>query len=186
LALTLVILGGAWLLRPRPDPIVVITPEPTLPPTPTLTPTPALLRVYVSGAVAQPDVYVLARGALVKDALAAAGGPAVDADLARINLAVELGDQQHVHVPRQGETPVPMPTSATASTESDAPAALLDINSATAQELEALPNIGPAIAARIVAYREEFGPFETVQDLTDVSGIGPATLAKIEDRITVR
>ncbi|MGQ9468181.1 MAG: SLBB domain-containing protein [Anaerolineae bacterium] len=91
---------GYFTPHPRGRPITVITPEPTATPTPT--PTPAPLRVYVTGAVQAPDVYLLPVGSLVKDAVLAAGGPAPDADLDRINLARQLEDQQQIYVPRRG------------------------------------------------------------------------------------
>jgi len=95
----LILIGGTFILarRPAPETILVATPAaptPTSPPTPTVTPTPAPLRVYVSGAVCTPDVYLLPRGSIVKDALQAAGGPADDADLDRVNLALAVRDQQ--------------------------------------------------------------------------------------------
>ncbi|MGQ9804389.1 MAG: SLBB domain-containing protein [Anaerolineae bacterium] len=89
---------GYFTPHPRGRPITVITPEPTATPTPT----PAPLRVYGTGAVQAPDVYLLSAGSLVKDAVLAAGGPAPDADLDRINLARQLEDQQQIYVPRRG------------------------------------------------------------------------------------
>ncbi|MBC7228166.1 MAG: ComEA family DNA-binding protein [Thermoflexales bacterium] len=174
---------GYFTPHPRSRPITVATPEPT--PTPTPTPTPAPLRVYVCGAVQAPDVYLLPPGSLVRDAVRAAGGPAPDADLERINLARELQDQQQIYVPRRGEeTPVPtisegVPTS-TASAQP-----LINVNTATAEELQKLPRVGPALAQRIVAYREMYGPFKTPEDLMQVPGIGEAIFAAIRDFITV-
>lgn len=185
LALTVVGLAVAWVLSSRPEPIVILTPAPTSVPAPTATDTPALVRVYVSGAVESPDVYVLTPGALVKDAIAAAGGATDEADLVRVNLALEVVDQQQVHVPCEGETPVPgtLPDRAVTVPLDEGP---ININLATIEQLETLPGIGPAFAERIVAYRTEYGPFETVQEIMDVRGIGPATLAKFEDQITVK
>ncbi len=174
---------GYFAPHPRSRPITVTTPDPT--PTSTPTPTPAPLRVYVSGAVQAPDVYILPPGSLVRDAVRAAGGPAPDADLDRINLARELLDQQHIHVPRRGEeNPVP---AISEGVPPRAPSAgpLININTATAEELQGLPRIGPALAQRIVAYREMYGPFKTPEDLMQVSGIGEAIFAAIKDYITV-
>jgi competence protein ComEA len=161
----------------------VITPDPTPPPTPT--PTPAPLRVYVSGAVQTPEVYFLPPGSLVRDAIRAAGGPAPDADLNRINLARELSDQQQIYVPRRGEeNPVPVISEGVpARTASTRP--LININTATVEELQELPRVGPALAQRIVAYREMYGPFQTPEDLMRVSGIGESIFAAIRDYITV-
>ena len=182
----LIAAGGAVLLlgRPRPGPIQVSTPLPT--PTATVDPTstPAPLRIYVSGAVHQPDVYVLPPRSLVKDALEAAGGATDDADLSQINLAVELSDQQQVHVPRMGETNKPSTSSDTGNPA--VPVGPVNINRATVEELDTLPGIGPAIAQRIVDYREAFGDFATIEDLKKVNGIGPATFEKLKDQITVR
>jgi hypothetical protein len=117
---------GYFTPHPRGRPITVTTPEPT--PTPTPTPTPAPLRVYVSGAVQAPDVYLLPPGSLVRDAIRAAGGPAPEADLDRINLARELSDQQQVYVPRKGEeNPVPPSPKASPPARSPPPRASTSI-----------------------------------------------------------
>lgn len=176
---------GYFTPHPRGRPITVITPEPTATPTPT--PTPAPLRVYVTGAVQVPDVYYLPVGSLVKDAIYAAGGPAPDADLERINLAQELLDQQQVCVPRQGaELPVPVISEGVpVQTPSAAPQARVNINIATVENLQQLPRVGPVLAQRIVAYREMYGPFKSIEDLMKVSGIGEAIFAAIRDYITV-
>jgi competence protein ComEA len=172
-----------WFNRPRPRPIVISTPAPTPTPMPLPTPTPAPLRVYVTGAVRQPDVYVLPPGSIVKDAVEAAGGPASDADLDRLNMALQLADQQHVHVPRQGESTTTL--SPTSPANLGDPSALVNINTASLEELDTLPGIGPAIAQRIVEYRTANGPFETIEELMLVQGIGPATFAKLQERIVV-
>jgi competence protein ComEA len=189
----IVAVGGLvlWLRRPQPAPVLIATPEPTATPAPVPTPTGAPLRVYVTGAVHAPDVYLLAPGSIVKDAVAAAGGATDDADLARINLAIELYDQQQVYVPHQGEDapPVSLPGAEAAApgrAGSTVPPAKVNINTASAEELDTLPGIGPAFAQRIVDYRTEHGPFATIQDITQVKGIGPATLAEIEALITVQ
>ncbi len=174
---------GYFTPHPRGRPITVTTPDPT--PTPTPTPTPAPLRVYVCGAVQTPEVYLLPPGSLVRDAIRAAGGPAPDADLDRINLARELLDQQQIYVPRKGEeNPVPVVSEGSAAPTVPAHP-LININTATAEELQQLPRVGPALAQRIVAYREMYGPFQTPEDLMRVSGIGESILAAIRDYITV-
>ncbi len=175
---------GYFTPHPRGRPITVVTPEPT--PTPTPTPTPAPLRVYVCGAVQAPDVYLLPPGSLVRDAVRAAGGPAPDADLERINLARELQDQQQIYVPRQGEENSPVsPISGGAPTPGTSSFPRININTATMEELQKLPRVGPALAQRIVAYREMYGPFRTPEDLMQVPGIGEAIFAAIRDYITV-
>lgn len=175
---------GYFTPRPRTAPITIITPEPTATPTPT--PTPAPLRVYVTGAVQAPDVYYLTVGSLVRDAVLAAGGPAPDADLERINLARQLQDQQQIYIPRKGEEP-PVPTISdgvpVGTSSADQP--LVNINTATVEELQQLPRVGPALAQRIVAYREMYGPFKSIEDVMQVPGIGEALFAAIRDSITV-
>jgi len=192
---------------PPPVELVTLTPlpptEPALsvaePPTPTPEPTstPSSLRVYISGEVNQPDVYLLAIGSIIKDAILAAGGATDQADLDVVNQALELQDQQHIHIPAKSEA-LPTPSvveggisrSAPASISADAQRALnplvIDLNTASATELDMLPGIGPAIAGRIVEYRQTVGAFKTIDDLTNVSGIGPATFEKLKDHIAVQ
>jgi competence protein ComEA len=187
LILTLVvglIAGGAvvyFTMRATPPstPIVVSTPFPT--PTPFPSSTPAPIRVHVSGAVRQPDVYELPPGSIVKDAIEVAGGPASDADLDGVNLAVELRDQQQVYVPRQGEVAPMVP----AVSGGEISAGSVNINTATAAELEALSGVGPKTAQTIVEYREANGPFKSIEDIMNVPGIGEGTFEKIRDEITV-
>jgi len=209
-ALLVIILPGVallWLKRPQPAPLLISTPIPTptctlvLTPTPAPTATPLPVRVYVTGAVLHSDVYLLPAGSIVKDALLAAGGATADADLERINLAVQLYDQQQVYVPYQGQATLPAPVVssaatatvvATASVVSSAgdrhagtEPALININTALADVLETLPGIGPTYAQRIIDYRVEHGAFASVEQLTEVKGIGPATLEKVRHLITV-
>lgn len=183
-----VMVFGAYLLleqrRPPPQPIRIEAPSAT--PTPAVTPTPAPLRVYVSGAVRSPGVYRLPPDSLVQDAVLAAGGETETADLVAINLARPLADGEQVHVPTRGETPPPAararePTPGVGTTPS-APATPLDLNTATAAELEALPGIGPKTAEAIIAGR----PYSSVEDLLRVKGIGPVTLEKLRPYVTVR
>lgn len=167
-----------FLQAPRPQAIVLPTVTPLPSPQPTSTPQP--LRVYVSGAVRQPDVYVLVPDSIVKDALLAAGGAVEDADLDAVNLALPLADGQHVYVPRLGEENPPAPVS---SGRPAAPAKV-NINLADAAVLESLPGIGPSLAQRIVDYRQANGRFAQIEDIMEVSGIGPATFDKIQSLIT--
>lgn len=154
-----------------PAPIVVM-PPPTAGPTAT----PAPMRVYVSGAVVNPGVYLLPPRSIGDDALEAAGGAAADADLERVNLAHELSDQEHFVVPHKGEP---------AATGREGARPLVNINTATLQELEQLPGIGPAMAQRIVEFRQLNGPFRQIEDLLQVKGVGQATFDQLKDVVTV-
>lgn len=153
--------------------------------------------VHVVGAVVSPGVVVLADGARVADAIAAAGGAASDADTEQLNLARVLDDGEQVRVPHAGEQlaapdPGPSPPGASgggaaagSSGGSTPGGGVVNINTAGVSELEALPGIGPALAARIVEYRDGHGPFASVDDLTDVPGIGPAKLEALRSQATV-
>jgi competence protein ComEA len=173
---------GLFALKWQPvEPIAIEPPQPTQ--------TPGPIRVYVDGAVAQPEVYTLAPNAIVRDALAAAGGPNADADITHINLAKPLEDGAQIHVPVVGEAITAVqPSVLSQSSETgagDVPMSIININTASQAELEALPGIGPSIAGRIVEYRETQGPFASIEDIMNVSGIGPAIFNKIKDYITV-
>jgi competence protein ComEA len=171
------------LFRPRPSPILVNTATPQ--PAPAATATPQPVQVYVSGAVHVPDVYTLPPNSIVKDAILAAGGATQEADLDRINLALPVGSGQHIYVPHLGEEnlPVELPVRGPEGTLSDDK---IDLNTASQETLESLPGIGPAIAGRIIDYRQTQGPFERIEDVMNVSGIGPATFAKIQELITTK
>ncbi len=197
----LVVLAGVLLFmrRPAAQPIEILpppTPAPSVTPLPTFTPGPTAsprpLRIDVSGAVANPRVYTLPGGSVIADAIALAGGPAADADLDRINKAVELQDGMQVYVPRKAETPAlpPISTSQAAPHPTAPPvrsaitvavAGRINVNTATLAELDTLPGIGPKTAQLIVDGR----PYAQVDDLLKVKGIGPATLAKLADLVTV-
>ncbi|MCS6880876.1 MAG: helix-hairpin-helix domain-containing protein [Oscillochloridaceae bacterium] len=141
------------------------------------------LVVYISGAVWYPDVYRLPAGARVADAVAAAGGLRPEAARERVNLAEPLRDAQHVHIASVSE--VAAAPSAEASAAGESAGGRLDLNRASAAELEELPGIGPTLAGRIVARREEQGPFRTVEELREVTGIGEKLFAQIAPLVTV-
>jgi competence protein ComEA len=178
IALALLALILFYSLRPQPESIILSTATP--PPTPEATPTPRPLRVYVSGAVHQPDVYPLLPDSIVKDAILAAGGATDDADLDRINLALPVADGQHVYVPRLGEEDPPVQP----PSDQRAGEGKININTADVAALDSLPGIGPALAQRIIDYRQEHGPFARLEDIMEVSGIGPGTFEKLRDLIT--
>jgi competence protein ComEA len=176
IALAGVLLFQVFRPAPAPDIMDSLTPAPSPEPTPTA----RLLRVYVSGAVRKPEVYTLGPDSIVKDAIEAAGGASGSADLDRINLASPVADGQHVYVPELGEENPPVQPP---SNQPDT-GAKVNINTSAPAALEALPGIGPALAQRIIDYREENGPFSRPEDVMNVSGIGPATFEKLEGYIT--
>jgi competence protein ComEA len=139
----------------------------------------------VSGAVQKPDVYTLLPGSIVKDAILAAGGADADADLGRINLAYPLGDGQQVYVPRQGEGSLPDRLQPAPASILQPASSRVNINAAGQAELETLPGIGPALATRILDYRQTHGSFQSIDEIVNVAGIGDALLEKIRDLITV-
>lgn len=152
---------------------------------------PAQVMVHAAGAVSHPGVYVLGDDARVGDLLAAAGGPVAGADLDRVNLAAPLTDGTRVYVPEVGEDRPPPVLAGSEVPGADPegagtdPGALIDVNRATASELEHLPGVGPATAASIIDHRERHGPFERVDDLLSVRGIGDAKLAALRDLVHV-
>ncbi|WP_454085991.1 ComEA family DNA-binding protein [Georgenia sp. Marseille-Q6866] len=147
--------------------------------------------VHVAGAVHEPGVVELPLGARVADAVAAAGGEQSDAELAVVNLARPLVDGEQVYVPRVGEEPPgaagapPDVGAGPVAGESAAEGGVVDLNAADLAALDTLPGVGPAIAQRILEWRDANGPFHSVEELLEVSGIGPATLEKLRERVRV-
>ncbi|RII84850.1 ComEA family DNA-binding protein, partial [Clavibacter michiganensis subsp. insidiosus] len=142
--------------------------------------------VHVVGAVVSPGLFPLAPGSRVVDALAAAHGFADGADTAGVNLARVLSDGEQLVVPRQGETPTAAPAGAAGGGAGSAsPSAPVDLNTATAEQLETLPRVGPSLAARIIAWRSAHGRFARVADLGRVPGIGDRTLASLTPLVRV-
>jgi competence protein ComEA len=171
--------------------------------------------VYVAGAVRHRGIYRLPPTARIYDALDAAGGPTESADLVTVNLAQALADGDEVAVPTLGADPPPairphahrrgahhrvhhkkhhrkrpaaasdIANAADGSGASDAPPSVVELNSADEAELETLPGIGPALAERIVAFRDQTGPYGSPDDLLDVAGMTPAKLDAIEPYISV-
>ena len=175
----------------------------------------ATVRVHVAGAVNNPGVYTLPAQGRAVDAIAAASGAAADADLDRVNLAGALSDGVQIYVPHRGETAAPaqiqpnggtanagqgnaangaaqnnaaQPQPArtlTASGSAQKGSTPVNINTATAEELQSLPRIGPAMAQRIIAWREAHGGFRSVDELDAVPGIGPSMLENLRPLVTV-
>ena len=140
--------------------------------------------VHVVGAVRRPGVYRLPASARGLDALRVAGGAARRADLAGLNLAAPLSDGQQVVVPLQGQTPAPTSGAAAARPgKGSSPQGPVHLSTADAAALDALPGVGPATAARIIAWREGHGAFRSVDDLLEVPGIGPAKLEALRDQV---
>ena len=127
--------------------------------------------------MASPGVYAVEPGSRLEQVVEAAGGLTTDADPEAVNLAVRVEDEQHWHLPRAGESARP-PSSGGPSASSK-----IDLNSATAHDLETLPGIGAVRAQSIVDYRQANGPFSSVDDLLGVSGIGPATVESVRDLV---
>jgi competence protein ComEA len=213
-AVLLLGVAGWWLLRPSPTPVEDTLPRasasPPLPSTSasaapggapglavtssSTTSEPVVMVVQVAGAVVRPGVYRLRSGARVMDLVSAAGGPRADADVQAMSLAAKLVDGERIQVPRKGEVlPAevtgggrPAPTGrAAGAADGTVPIGPLDVNTATVDQLIALPGVGPAIAQAIVGYREKHGPFHVVEDLADVPGIGPAKLDALRDLVRV-
>jgi competence protein ComEA len=147
----------------------------------------AAVVVDVAGAVVKPGVVTLPAGSRVIDAIAAAGGAKPNADLDRLNLAEHVADGVRVAVPMKGQPPPALdPTTSGESTDTTPSAANpLNLNSASEAQLEALPGIGPSLAAAILQEREQLGSFRSVDDLKRVRGIGDARFAQLQPLVTV-
>jgi competence protein ComEA len=167
---------------PRGDPIILTPP-----------PTPDMYRVYVTGAVNSPGVVALPRDSRITDAIAHSGGFSTDADLQSLNLAARINDGDRIYVSSRSEVAtknaIASTTAADPKTKGAAltptPSYPININTATSQELEALPNIGSVKAEQIVTYRQQHGPFLEIDDIQNVPGIGPTIFEKISTFITI-
>jgi competence protein ComEA len=136
--------------------------------------------VHVVGAVRHPGVYRLPAGSRARDALRRAGGASRRADLGSVNLATRLADGEQVRVPQRAP-PVP----ASAGPAASGPPSIVHLNSATAEQLDALDGIGPSLAQRIVDYRDAHGGFGSIDELDEVSGIGPVRLESLRPRLAL-
>ena len=149
----------------RPPPLEIILPTPTS--------SPSQLQVHIAGAVTSPGVYLLAPDTRLHEAIEAAGGATDEADLDAVNLALKVVDGQRYQIPRGGEE---------AAEVTDG---LLDVNVASAAQLESLPGIGPVLAEAIVVHRRQNGPYQRLEDLLAVPGIGTVTLDRPRPLVTV-
>jgi competence protein ComEA len=136
-----------------------------------------LLVIDVAGAVRRPGLYRLREGSRIDDAIAAAGGPTAKAQLDAVNLAAPIADGEQVVVPGRGVAGAPAATPPAAGSSPSAP---LDLNTATAEQLDSLPGIGPVTAQKILDYRQAHGPFHSVAELEGVPGIGPGRLSQLK------
>ena len=197
-----------------PPPIVFAAPPAAVVPAATGAPArPARLYVDVAGAVRRPSLYVLPKNSRVMQAILAAGGPTADADIEAVNLAELVTDGEKVFVPKRGAAPAAAAAVPAATVRATVKAPVLtaakvgrgkskgasnrsgkigadsgeqiSLNAATLEELERLPGVGPSMAAKILAYREQSGGFAKIDDLTLVPGIGPKKLAKIAPFVTL-
>ncbi|WP_345450577.1 ComEA family DNA-binding protein [Arthrobacter gyeryongensis] len=156
-----------------------------------------LLTVHVAGAVKSPGIVRVPAGARVFDAIAAAGGADPAAELNSLNLAAVVQDAAKIHVPRTGEAAPPPSQGAAGGTVAGGPPTAgstgagtsaggkVNLNTATAEELDALPKVGPVLAKRIVEWREQHGPFASVEDLDAVDGVGPKMMESLLPLVTV-
>jgi competence protein ComEA len=136
-----------------------------------------LLVIDVAGAVRHPGLYRLRSGSRIDDAIAAAGGATAKAQLDTVNLAAPVADGEQVVVPGRGAGGV---AAASPPAAGSSPSAPLDLNSATLEQLESLPGIGPVTAQKILDYRQQHGAFHSVEELQGVPGIGPAHMAQLK------
>lgn len=175
-------LAGLWLAGAAPAEASMLVSEPAI-------------RVHVGGAVKRPGVYRVPAGSRVAEAIAAAGGPARKADLAALNLAALLEDGEQFLVPTPGASPRVAPAQAPqtasgqtrrrAGNRAAQPVRAVALNRANAQELQTLPGVGPAMAARILQVRTRLGRFSALEELREVPGIGPKRLAKLRPRLVL-
>jgi competence protein ComEA len=163
-------LGGSGSAAPQ------VTPLPA-PATATKPAAAKLLVIDVAGAVRRPGIYRVRAGSRIDDAIAAAGGVTAKAELDAVNLAAPVADGEQVVVPGRGSVGAPAAGPPAAGSSPSAP---LDLNTATAEQLDSLPGIGPVTAQKILDYRQQHGAFHSVAELEGVPGIGPGRLAQLK------
>lgn len=196
----MVVVGALWWTgRPVPMAAVPATGSEASPQQPVATEAPPAalagadtVTVHVAGAVGQPGLVHVPVGARVADAIEAAGGPVLDAETTRLNLAREVVDGERLEVPRMGEVvsdgaPGEAGTHAPGQEGAGAVRAdgTLDLNRAQAADLEELPGVGPVLAQRILEWRDANGPFTEVGQLRDVAGIGEKTFQSLAPLVGV-
>jgi competence protein ComEA len=180
-ALALLLLAARYLL-----PAGTATPAAPLPPPPgpgtgAAGPS-ARVVVDVVGEVRRPGLYRLADGSRIADAVARAGGATRKAELAQVNLAAPLADGEQVVVPRRGSAAAAAPAAAGGG-DAAAPSAPIQLSTATLEQLDSLPGVGPATAQKILDYRTKHGAFSSVDELDAVPGIGPSRMDQLRDLV---
>jgi competence protein ComEA len=173
--LLLLILAGRWLLHPGASASVPI-PAPVVPAT---TAAARAIVVDVVGAVRRPGLYRLSQGARIADVLARAGGATAKAQLELVNLAAPVSDGEQIVVPRRGA----VAPSAGGGGAPGLQAGPVHLNTATLEQLDGLPGVGPVTAQKILDYRQEHGAFASVDELDAIPGIGPARLEQLRDLV---
>lgn len=142
--------------------------------------------IDIKGAVKRPGVYQLKAASRVNEALIAAGGPLANADLRQVNLAKQLMDQQLIYIPVVGESqPVAMPADASSTNSSADNSAMVNLNTATKEQLCQITGIGDKKADLILQYRQEHGQFKSVEELQEITGFGEKTVAKLKEHLAV-
>lgn len=145
-----------------------------------------MIYVDVKGAVNRPGVYALRSGLRIQDALTKAGGITASADSNHVNMAQQVNDQQVVYVPTKGEVTTPIGESSTETSDADSSTGpIINLNTATKEQLTQITGVGDKKADLILQYRQEHGQFKTVDDLKEVSGFGDKSVANIKDQLAV-
>jgi len=148
-------------------------------------PTPSPLIIDISGAVISPGVYILPRESRVQDAIVAAGGFSSSADQSKINLAHFIRDGEKIYIPQIGEAIPEIPSNIEEQNTALSTEYPINLNTAFAEDLEMLPGIGESRAKDIISYREQNGPFLSIEEIQKVPGIGPGIFENIRSLITV-
>jgi competence protein ComEA len=141
--------------------------------------------VHVTGAVRRPGVYRLPGWARLEQAVRRAGGAARGADLEGVNLAAKISDGQQVVVPRKGGVPQVVAGSGGSVGEAGAPESPISLNTATPEQLDQLDGVGPATAQKILAWRKQHGGFSSIDDLKQISGIGPKRFEALKEKVRI-
>lgn len=185
ISLTLAVVLGGWMLTHWPtadeSSQMATNSRPVIKSVSTATNNHRGVTVDVKGAVKQPGVYTLKHGARIQEALKQAGGPLPTADMRQVNLAKQVTDQQMVYIPAQGE----VQTTAGLANANESSQAIVNLNTATKEQLLTLTGIGDKKADQILAYRQQHGEFKQVEDLKNVDGFGDKTVAKLKDSLAV-